>query len=172
MYIVDFKGKLKAVTFSYDDGVTQDERLIKLFNKYGLKCTFNINHDLLGLHVLDFIQQQCEGNGDGEGNDQRFDADTQGVAHQSAEQSAGDEVFKVLKANPLGGGIEESSAQRIVLEGNGDTGHGHVSHEEDQAHGDQQQYVQLAAFTDTSSTDTGLFTYFGQCVVCQNVSTP
>ena len=45
---MDFKGKLKAVTFSYDDGVTQDERLIKLFNKYGLKCTFNINHDLLG----------------------------------------------------------------------------------------------------------------------------
>lgn len=44
----DFNGKLKAVTFSYDDGVTQDERLIRLFNKYGLKCTFNLNHDLLG----------------------------------------------------------------------------------------------------------------------------
>ena len=45
----DFHGKMKAVTFSYDDGVTQDARLIKLFDKYGLKCTFNINHDLLGL---------------------------------------------------------------------------------------------------------------------------
>lgn len=44
----DFYGKMKAVTFSYDDGVTQDERLIKLFDKYGLKCTFNLNHDLLG----------------------------------------------------------------------------------------------------------------------------
>ncbi len=44
-----FEGKMKAVTFSYDDGVTQDERLIRLFDKYGLKCTFNINHDLLGL---------------------------------------------------------------------------------------------------------------------------
>ena len=43
-----FNGKMKAVTFSYDDGVTQDERLIALFNKYGLKCTFNLNHDLLG----------------------------------------------------------------------------------------------------------------------------
>ena len=43
-----FQGKMKAVTFSYDDGVTQDQRLIALFNKYGLKATFNINSDLLG----------------------------------------------------------------------------------------------------------------------------
>ena len=39
--------KLKAVTFSYDDGVTQDIRLIELLNKYGLKCTFNLNSELL-----------------------------------------------------------------------------------------------------------------------------
>ena len=38
----------KAVTFSYDDGVTQDIRLIELLNKYGLKCTFNLNSGLLG----------------------------------------------------------------------------------------------------------------------------
>ena len=43
-----FQGKTKAVTFSYDDGVLQDKRLIKLFNKYGLKATFNINSALLG----------------------------------------------------------------------------------------------------------------------------
>ncbi len=43
-----FNGKLKAVTFSYDDGVTQDKRLIEIFNKYGLKATFNINSELLG----------------------------------------------------------------------------------------------------------------------------
>ena len=42
-----FNGKMKAVTFSYDDGVTQDIRLIELLNKYGLKCTFNINSELL-----------------------------------------------------------------------------------------------------------------------------
>ncbi len=39
---------LKAVTFSYDDGVTQDIRLIELLNKYDLKCTFNLNSGLLG----------------------------------------------------------------------------------------------------------------------------
>ncbi len=43
-----FDGKLKAVTFSYDDGITQDIRLIEIFNKYGLKATFNLNSELLG----------------------------------------------------------------------------------------------------------------------------
>ena len=41
--------KNKFLTFSYDDGVTQDIRLIELFNKYGMKATFNINSELLGL---------------------------------------------------------------------------------------------------------------------------
>ncbi len=44
-----WQGKKKAVTFSFDDGVTQDIRLIEIFNKYGLKGTFNINSELLGL---------------------------------------------------------------------------------------------------------------------------
>ena len=38
----------KILTFSYDDGVTQDIRLIELFNKYGMKATFNLNSELLG----------------------------------------------------------------------------------------------------------------------------
>ena len=52
----DFMGKKKAVTFSYDDGVTQDERLIALFNKYGLKCTFNLNSGYLG-HTGELIRE-------------------------------------------------------------------------------------------------------------------
>lgn len=44
-----FNGKKKALTFSYDDGVTQDIRLIEIFNKYNLKATFNLNSELLGL---------------------------------------------------------------------------------------------------------------------------
>lgn len=39
---------MKCLTFSYDDGVTQDVRLIELFNKYGMKATFNVNSGLLG----------------------------------------------------------------------------------------------------------------------------
>ena len=41
--------KKKAVTFSYDDGVTQDIHLIQMMNRYGLKGTFNLNSELLGL---------------------------------------------------------------------------------------------------------------------------
>lgn len=45
-----FNGLNKAITFSYDDGVTQDIRLIEIFNKYNLKATFNLNSELLGRH--------------------------------------------------------------------------------------------------------------------------
>lgn len=43
-----FNGKRKAITFSYDDGVEQDIRLIDLFNKYGMKGTFNLNSEKFG----------------------------------------------------------------------------------------------------------------------------
>ena len=41
------QNKKKAITFSYDDGVSQDVRIIELLNKYCLKCTFNLNSELL-----------------------------------------------------------------------------------------------------------------------------
>ena len=44
-----WNNKKKAITFSFDDGVTQDIRLIEILNRYGLKGTFNINSCLLGL---------------------------------------------------------------------------------------------------------------------------
>lgn len=34
-------GRAKALTFSYDDGVNQDIRLASIFDKYGMKATFN-----------------------------------------------------------------------------------------------------------------------------------
>ena len=41
-------GKPKALTFSYDDGVYQDLRLISIFNQHGLKGTFNVNSGSFG----------------------------------------------------------------------------------------------------------------------------
>ena len=41
-------GWKKALTFSYDDGVLQDRRMVALLNKYGMKATFNLNSELLG----------------------------------------------------------------------------------------------------------------------------
>lgn len=43
-----WNGKNKAFTLSYDDGVEADKRLVEIFNKYGLKCTFNLNSGILG----------------------------------------------------------------------------------------------------------------------------
>ena len=36
-------GKKRIVTFSYDDGHTNDIRLIELFDNYGVKGTFHLN---------------------------------------------------------------------------------------------------------------------------------
>ena len=48
------EGKLKAVTFSYDDGCRDDIRLAAIFNKYNLKGTFNINAGWLGKSETDW----------------------------------------------------------------------------------------------------------------------
>ena len=42
------KGRRKAFTLSYDDGVTQDIKLVEILNKYGVKATFNLNAGLFG----------------------------------------------------------------------------------------------------------------------------
>ena len=52
-------GKLKAVTFSYDDGATQDFKLVGLLNKYGLKATFNLNTNKLGGKYIYIRENFC-----------------------------------------------------------------------------------------------------------------
>lgn len=47
-----FNGKMKAITLSYDDGITQDIRFIEMINRYGLKCTFNVNSEQLGTDYM------------------------------------------------------------------------------------------------------------------------
>lgn len=51
-----WNGKNKAITFSFDDGVTQDIRLIEILNTYGLKGTFNLNSSYLGLRSAALIR--------------------------------------------------------------------------------------------------------------------
>lgn len=43
-----WNGKKKAVTFSFDDGIMQDIRVIEILDKYGLKGTFNLNSGKFG----------------------------------------------------------------------------------------------------------------------------
>ena len=42
------QGKTKAVTLSYDDGVSEDKQLLEILRSNGLKCTCNINSSLYG----------------------------------------------------------------------------------------------------------------------------
>lgn len=39
---------MKIYTFSFDDGTVQDRRLVQIFNKYGIRATFNINSGFFG----------------------------------------------------------------------------------------------------------------------------
>ncbi len=41
------EGTAKALTMSYDDGRLQDERLVDIFNRNGIKGTFNLNYGLM-----------------------------------------------------------------------------------------------------------------------------
>jgi peptidoglycan/xylan/chitin deacetylase (PgdA/CDA1 family) len=41
-------GKRFAVTFSFDDGVVHDRRVVEWFNAHGLKATWNLNSGFLG----------------------------------------------------------------------------------------------------------------------------
>ena len=45
---------LQAVTFSYDDGCRADIQLAEIFNKYGMKGTFNLNSAWLGKNDTDW----------------------------------------------------------------------------------------------------------------------
>lgn len=49
-------GKKRVVTFSYDDGNPLDERLIGLFNKYGVKGTFHLN----GINYINASEEDKE----------------------------------------------------------------------------------------------------------------
>lgn len=52
------EGKVKALTFSYDDGLPQDKRLAELFNKYGMKATFNFNCECM--KTFNFTKEQIK----------------------------------------------------------------------------------------------------------------
>ena len=53
-------GKKRCVTFSYDDGPVFDYRMTEIFDKYGAKCTYNLNSNRIGRDdtiSADFIRE-------------------------------------------------------------------------------------------------------------------
>lgn len=58
--LLKFPGfKTRAVTVSYDDGITFDKRLIEILDKNGLKGTFNLNSGLFGHGKLRLTEEQA-----------------------------------------------------------------------------------------------------------------
>lgn len=51
-------GKHKALTFSYDDGRAADRKLVRLFNQYGLRATFNLNSGTLGRSEPEYVKPE------------------------------------------------------------------------------------------------------------------
>jgi hypothetical protein len=49
-------GKIKALTFSYDDNQIHDRRLVEIFNKYQVKATFHVNSGQVG--KPDFVTRE------------------------------------------------------------------------------------------------------------------
>ncbi|MCD7883928.1 MAG: polysaccharide deacetylase family protein [Lachnospiraceae bacterium] len=47
IYICFPEGKAKTLTMSYDDGRTEDKKLVSIFNEYGIRGTFNLNSGLM-----------------------------------------------------------------------------------------------------------------------------
>lgn len=54
-------GRAKALTYSYDDGVDQDIRLIEILNKYNMKGTFNINSGMIAPEGTTYPDDQIFG---------------------------------------------------------------------------------------------------------------
>lgn len=39
--------KTKAITLSFDDGRVEDRKMVETLNRYGIKCTFNLNSGII-----------------------------------------------------------------------------------------------------------------------------
>lgn len=96
------EGKCKALTFSYDDGVKADKRLLEVFARYGLKGTFNLNSKL-------FDCENWHGRMDEETTFNTFKNCGQEIAMHGARHIFMDKV-------PLAEAVKETVDNRAYLE--------------------------------------------------------
>jgi len=107
----------KYLTLSFDDGVTQDRRFLEIINRYGLKCTFNLNSGTLGmpgeLHGKDWrvdhikvapeeVRDLYEGH----------EIAVHTVHHPRLDLLSQDEVFHEVEDDRIA--LEELSGQKII----------------------------------------------------------
>ncbi len=103
------EGKKKALTLSYDDGVEQDIRLMKIMDQHGIKGTFNLNSGLFAPegHVYppgQLHRRMTEKQAKALYTDSGHEVAVHGVTHPFLEQL------------PLPAAVHEVLADRIQLE--------------------------------------------------------
>ncbi len=103
------KGKRKAFTLSYDDGITQDKRLIELLNKYGVKATFNLNSGLFG-------QSGAVSAGKKEVSHIKLREEEIAVLYKGHEMAAHGQYHKCMAGMDIAGCVEEILESRKALE--------------------------------------------------------
>ncbi|MDE7452863.1 MAG: polysaccharide deacetylase family protein [Clostridia bacterium] len=96
------QGKAKALSFSYDDGVKADKKLVGILDKYGLKGTFNLNNLL-------FDCENWHGRMDEEETYKTFSGGNHEVAIHGARHIFLDKV-------PLAEAVNEVLQNRLYLE--------------------------------------------------------
>lgn len=60
-YHVFPQGKKRIVTFSYDDGHVEDERLVALFNQYAVKATFHLDGGNVDEDTVPMLRKRYKG---------------------------------------------------------------------------------------------------------------
>ena len=99
----------KAITFSYDDGIESDRKLVEIFNRYGMKCTFNLNTGI----------QSRESHFDIEGKEiYRMDQETIGDLYQTDI----DNIVRLYGQRPVGmayayGAYDEAAVDYLLRHG-------------------------------------------------------
>lgn len=60
IYMTFPNGKYKVLTLSYDDGKIEDRRLVDIFNKNGIKATFNLNSEIINPEIRIPSDEWCD----------------------------------------------------------------------------------------------------------------
>ena len=103
------QGKRKALTLSYDDGITQDRRLVEMFNQYNVKATFNLNPGLFG-------RKGVVSAGKKEVPHIKVDADEIAVLYEGHEIAAHGQYHECMAGMDIARCVEEILESRKALE--------------------------------------------------------
>ena len=106
-------------------------------------------HRLAEFGVFDFVQEQREDDGEGEGKHQRHDIQQHGVSDQLREVHAVDEIGKMLEAHELA--AREALEQLVIVKRDAQVPHGDVADDHEIRHDGQDHQVHVPVHPDAAA---------------------